>query len=239
MKKKSQSHYRFIPIDVYFPPQFKQAVVETRTVGTQTSFTITPPPPPPPPAPLPQASMPSIPQASSKLPQAPPASLPPKPPLPQPEPEPPSSPAPTATDFLPLLFKNEYEILYRAHFNDNNPLLQDHQRHQLHFRVHPLWLHLELKDPERMSSVIGEDGWVGVHAPPERRFSCPTSIKTLKGFLRALDHLYQNPGTYLCMDTLTRVLCVRREEEENQYQYQGNSSLLSIELDIYRLRSES
>jgi len=90
-----------------------------------------------------------------------------------------------------------------------------------------------------MGSVVDKDGWVGVHAPPGRRFSCPTSIKTIKGFLRALAHLYQNPEAYLCMDTMTRVLCVRREGDEDQYQDQEKDSSLSIELDIYRLRSES
>jgi hypothetical protein len=120
-----------------------------------------------------------------------------------------------------FIWKNEYEIIYRINNNNNNT-----DSYQLHFRIHPLWLHLRLRDEEGLASSIDEEGWIGVHVPAGRRFSKPQHIDTLKAFLRTLAHLSQNPGTYLCMDTMTRVLCVRRDGDEDQ----------DIEQNIYRLR---
>jgi len=150
MTVRKNSHYRFIPINVYFPP-------------------------------------------------------PPKKPIPDP----------------PLLWKNEYEIQYRSHRNNEIDL-------QLHFRIHPLWLALRLKDEEGLACSIDKDGWIGVYAPMGRRFSLPKHIDTLKALLRALAHMYQNPQTYLCMDTMTRVLCVLREDDENTPQ-------VDAEQNVYRL----
>jgi hypothetical protein len=87
---------------------------------------------------------------------------------------------------------------------------------------------MNLEDPEGMGSVIDQNGWIGVYAPPERHFSCPRLINTLKALLRALAHLYQNPDAYLCMDISTRNLCVRRDRDEDGQK--------ETELNIYRLR---
>lgn len=130
-------------------------------------------------------------------------------------------PVPEPMMFPPLLWKNEYEIQYRSHRNNEIDL-------QLHFRIHPLWLHLRLKDKEGLAGSIDKDGWIGVYAPMGRRFSLPKHIDTLKALLRALAHMYQNPQTYLCMDTMTRVLCVLREDDENTPQ-------VDAEQNVYRL----
>jgi len=87
MKKKSS--YRFIPINVYFPPASLKRV-STRTMGTQTEEPLPPPPPLPPQLPPP----------------SPPSSPPPF--IYTPPPTPPSSPP-----MPPMLWKNEFEIPYR------------------------------------------------------------------------------------------------------------------------------
>uniref|UniRef100_A0A6C0D0Q6 Uncharacterized protein n=1 Tax=viral metagenome TaxID=1070528 RepID=A0A6C0D0Q6_9ZZZZ len=178
MKRKLKINYRFIPINVFFPPEKKKTLVHSTT-----PFSI--------------PAIPAIPAIS--------------------------------TPFIPLVWKNEYEITCRPYYHEN-PLLQPNCRHQCHFLIRPVWIHLDLLDEDGLGECIDSDGWIGVHTPMGRRFSPPKHIHTIKTFLRALVYLYQNPNTYLCMDTMTKslCLCVDGKEEDDDKEEK--------ELNIYRLQ---
>jgi hypothetical protein len=130
-----------------------------------------------------------------------------------------------------LVWKNEYEIRCRPYYNDD-PQLQQQHKQQCHFLVHPFWLHFGLMDEEGMGSLIDKEGWIGVYTPTGRRFSSPKHIHSIKTLLRALAYLYQNPNRYLRMDTMTRVLSVCCDDDDNEHYNNYNDK----EINIYRLR---
>ena len=183
MKRKLKINYRFIPMNVFFPPEKKKTIVHSTTPFSLLSI-----------PPIIPSIIPSIP-------------------------------------FIPLVWKNEYEITCRPYYNDYNddPILQHNRRHQCHFLIHPLWVHLDLMDPEGLGDCVDKEGWIGVYTPIGRRFSPPKHIHSIKTFLRALVYLYQNPNTYLCMDTMTKTLSIGVEGKEEDYKEEK-------ELNIYRLQ---
>jgi hypothetical protein len=176
MKKKTNANYRFIPINVFFPPQKTTMKDEWSSTTSRIS--------------------------SSSIPH--------------------------------LVWKNEYEIKCRFWESE-----QEDQKYQFHFCVQPLWFYLGLEDKENLGSHIDSDGWIGVHVPKGRRFSSPKHITSLKTFLHALSHLFQNQHTYLCMDTMTGFLSLCREGDTDEDIKDGKDiqgEHRERELNIYRLR---
>jgi hypothetical protein len=178
MKKKTKANYRFIPINVFFPPQ-------KTTMKDNWSSTTS--------------------RISSSIPH--------------------------------LVWKNEYEIKCRFWESE-----QEDQKYQFHFCVQPLWFYLGLEDKENLESHIDSDGWIGVHVPKGRHFSSPKHITSLKTFLHALSHLFQNQHTYLCMDTMTGSLslCYEGYTDEDIEDIKDIENIQGDhgerELNIYRLR---
>jgi hypothetical protein len=193
MKKKSS--YRFIPINVYFPPASLKSV-STRTMGTQTEEEqVTPAP-------------------EKKHDEA---TLTPSSPLPfiyTPPPTPPSSPP-----LLSMLWKNEFEILYR-----------DEMDHQFHVQIYPLWETFDLIDPDNIQRAIQTDGFIALSIPLGRKFSKPkTRITTLQQLLRGLAFIYQNPRFCLWVDNETKEISLDSTDKD----IVPTSSTTTI--DIYRL----
>jgi len=197
---KRKPNYRFIPINVYFPPQ-KKTMKENWSSSSR------------------RESSSSSRRESSSSPRR-------------------ESSSPNVSPILStpcLVWKHEYEIKCRFFESE-----QEDQKYQFHFCVQPLWFYIGLEDKENLGSHIDSDGWIGVHVPKGRRFSSPKHITSLKTFLHALSHLFQNQHAYLCMDTMTRSLSLCSEGDKDEdikddiENIQGDYG--EREQNIYRLR---